>query len=43
MMNPDVIVQFAGIIAGACIAGGAIYSGLTKIANAISKLKNNDG
>lgn len=36
-MQPDTIILFVGIIVSACIAGGAIYSGLAKIAEAISK------
>ncbi len=34
-MDPSTIILFIGIIVGACIAGGAIYSGLARIADAI--------
>lgn len=39
-MEPGSIIVFVGIIVGACILGGAIHSGLSKIAEAIGKLKN---
>lgn len=39
VVSPDTILTFVGIIVGACVAGGAIYSGLAKIADAI---KNTD-
>lgn len=38
VVSPDTILIFVGIIVGACIAGGAISSGLTNIAGAIKKL-----
>ncbi len=36
-MEPDAILLFVGIIVGAVIVGGAIHSGLAKIAKAIDK------
>ncbi|GAA6192150.1 hypothetical protein NBRC116597_20700 [Phaeobacter sp. NW0010-22] len=39
-MEPGSIILFVGIIVGACILGGAVYSGLAKIAEAIGKLEN---
>lgn len=36
-MDPNTTMLFAGMIASASIIGGAIYSGLVKIAEAISK------
>lgn len=36
-MEPASIILFIGIIVGACITGGAIYSGLALIADAINK------
>jgi CHASE3 domain sensor protein len=36
-MERGSILLFVGIIVGACIAGGAIYAGLEKIADAIEK------
>lgn len=38
-MDPNFIVIFVGIIVAACITGGAIYSGLDKIAQAINSSK----
>lgn len=38
-MDPNFIIIFVGIIVAACISGGAIYSGLDKIAKAISSSK----
>ena len=34
-MGPDGLIIFVGIIVGACIAGGAIYAGLSRVAEAI--------
>lgn len=39
-MELGTILIFVGIIVGACIAGGAIYAGLEKIATAISNTKS---
>ncbi len=39
-MEPDAIMTFVAIIVGACILGGAIYSGLIKVADAIGKIDN---
>jgi hypothetical protein len=39
-MEPGSIIVFVGIIVGTCILGGAIYSGLSSIAEAIGKLNN---
>lgn len=39
-MEPGSIILFVAIIVGACILGGAIYSGLTKIAEAVTNLEN---
>ena len=34
-MGPDGLLIFVGIIVAACIAGGAIYAGLSRVADAI--------
>ena len=36
-MDPNSLLLFVGIIVGSVIAGGAIHSGLSKIAKAIEK------
>ncbi len=38
-METGSIILFVGIVVGACILGGAIHSGLNKIALAIEKPK----
>jgi len=38
-MSPEMTLDFVAIIVGASIAGGAIYSGLVKVAEAIDKLE----
>jgi len=38
-MSPETTLTFVAIIVGACIAGGAIYAGLAKVAEAIEKLE----
>ena len=35
-MDPGTIILFTGTIVGACIVGGAVCSGLAKIAVALS-------
>jgi len=37
-MGPEGLLIFVGIIVGACIAGGAIYAGLCRVAEAIIPL-----
>jgi len=41
-MSVGPILNFIGIIVGASIAGGAIYSGLVKVADAINRSKDAD-
>ncbi len=41
-MSVGPILIFVGIIVGASIAGGAIYSGLVKVADAINRSKDAD-
>ena len=37
-MGPEGLLIFVGIIVGACIAGGAIYAGLCRVAEAIKTI-----
>jgi hypothetical protein len=39
-MSPDTILMFVAIIVSGCIAGGAIYAGLAKVADAIYQTKS---
>ncbi len=40
-METGTIILFVGVIVGACIVGGAIYSGDVKVADAIAKSNTN--
>ncbi len=42
-MEVGSILLFVGIIVGSCIVGGAIYSGLAKIAEAIDRFQKTIG
>jgi hypothetical protein len=39
-MDMAIILNFVGLIVAACIAGGAVYSGLVKVADAIKSQKD---
>ena len=42
-MEPGSLIVFTGLIVGACILGGAIYSGLLKLAEAVGRLEKSLG
>lgn len=42
-MDSGEILIFVGLVVGACITGGAVYSGLKLVADAIGKPGKPDG